>query len=152
MTSAPTPARLAVPCPFCGAINHVAATRVGDRPRCGNAACAKPLLLDRPVALHDRDFTRAVQDTTVPVLVDFYADWCGPCKMMAPILDDVAASFAGRLLVAKVNTDVEQTTAMAYQIRSIPTLVLLQSGQPVAQQAGAVPKAAILQLLSRVGL
>lgn len=152
MPDASTPARLAIPCPFCGAINHVAAARVADRPRCGNTDCARPLLLDRPVALHDRDFTRAVQDTTVPVLVDFYADWCGPCKMMAPILDDIASTYAGRLLVAKVDTDVEQNTAMAYQIRSIPTLVLLQGGQVLTQQAGAIPKAAILQLLSRAGL
>ena len=138
-----------VPCPLCGTVNRIDADRVADRPRCGSADCKRPLLLDRPVHLHDADFRTAIDGTDLPILVDFYADWCGPCKMMAPVLDELAAEWAGRVLVAKVNTDVEQATAMAHQIRSIPTLMVFRDGQLVAQQAGALPKAAVQQLVAR---
>ncbi len=144
--------RLVVPCPFCGTVNRVDAARVGDRPRCGDADCRKPLLLDRPVHLHDADFRAAVDGTDVPVLVDFYADWCGPCKMMAPVLDDIAAEYAGRVLVAKVDTDAQQATAAAHQIRSIPTLAVYHGGRIVATQMGAMPKAGVLQLLAKAGI
>jgi thioredoxin 2 len=152
MTTSTLSRHLVVPCPFCGTVNRVVAERVPDRPRCGNAECKKPLLLDRPVHLHDTDFRTAVDGTDVPVLVDFYADWCGPCKAMAPVLDELAAELAGRALVAKVNTDVEQATALAHQIRSIPTLMVFSGGQMVAQQMGAVPKTAVLQMLARAGV
>lgn len=152
MTAPVASRHVVVPCPFCGTVNRIDADRVADRPRCGSTDCRKPLLLDRPVHLHDADFRAAIEGTDLPVLVDFYADWCGPCKMMAPVLDDLAAEYAGRVLVAKVNTDVEQATAMAHQIRSIPTLMVFHRGQIVAQQMGAMPKPAVLQLLSRAGV
>lgn len=151
MTAATDTRHLVVPCPFCGTVNRVDAGRVADRPRCGSAECRRPLLLDRPVHLHDADFRAVIDGTGVPVLVDFHADWCGPCKMMSPVLDELAAEWAGRVLVAKVDTDREQATAMAHQIRSIPTLMVFSGGRLVAQQMGAVPKTTVQQLVARAG-
>lgn len=151
MTEPPSPA-LVVPCPFCATINRVDALRVADRPRCGSADCRKPLLLDRPVALHDSDFSAVIGGTQVPVLVDFHADWCGPCKMMAPILDELANRESGRMIVAKVDTDREQATAQHYQIRSIPTLMVFRGGKMVAQRAGAMPAPALREWLTGLGV
>ncbi len=90
-----------------------------------------------------------MESTDVPVLVDFYADWCGPCKMMAPFVDQLAAKYVGRALVAKLDTDRAQRTAMQFQIRSIPTVIVFKGGRPVAQQMGAVPLPALEGLLAR---
>jgi thioredoxin 2 len=92
-----------VACAHCGRLNRVDLARAADGPKCG--ACGRPILLDRPMRLTDAAFDRVVADSAVPVLVDFYADWCGPCKMMAPVLDQVARERTGRVLVAKVDTD-----------------------------------------------
>jgi thioredoxin 2 len=136
-----------VPCQFCGTHNRVAMADVRSRPRCRNADCARPILLDRPLPLHDDDFAAVIAAAEVPVLVDFYADWCGPCKAMAPVLDEVAGERAGALLVAKVNTDLAPKTAEAFAIRSIPTLMLFRGGQQVAQRLGAVPKRELAAML-----
>lgn len=145
-TSAATQ-HLTVRCPFCRTWNRVAASRVSDRPKCGN--CAKPLLLDRPLAIDDESFQRTITETDVPVLVDFYADWCGPCKMMAPLLDDVAASHQGTLLVAKLNTDLAPRTLQDFNVRGIPTTILFRGGLEVAREVGAVPKARLEALAGR---
>src|SRR6266478_4747953 len=92
-----------VACPFCQTLNRVDLTRLEQHPKCGN--CGKPILLDRPIAISDATFDKVTTDTTVPVVVDFYADWCGPCKIMAPLLDDVAHRRAGEMLVVKLDTD-----------------------------------------------
>ncbi|HYJ79110.1 MAG TPA: thioredoxin, partial [Longimicrobiaceae bacterium] len=116
-----------------------------DRPRCGE--CGKPILLDRPLRVTDADFERVVADAPVPVLVDFYADWCGPCKMMAPSLDAVARERMGKVLVAKLDTDGNPQTAARYGVRSLPTLIVFRGGKPAGTEIGAVPKPRIDALL-----
>ncbi|HVZ49093.1 MAG TPA: thioredoxin [Gemmatimonadaceae bacterium] len=96
------------------------------------------MLLDRPFALTDETFDRVIQGAGVPVLVDFYADWCGPCKVMAPEMDAFAAKHAGAVLTAKLDTDRNQGTAQRFGIRGIPTLMRFSDGQKTAEQSGAV--------------
>ena len=95
--------RVTLRCQFCLTLNRVDMNRAADRPKCGE--CGKPILLDRPVKVSDEDLPQLIRDAEMPVLVDFYADWCGPCKIMAPLLDDIARARIGELLVAKLNTD-----------------------------------------------
>jgi thioredoxin 2 len=128
-------------CQFCNTWNRIDAARASDRPKCGN--CGRPFLLDRPVPLDDEDFARTIADSEIPVLVDFYADWCGPCKMMAPAIDDLAARYQGRMLVAKVDTDRAQRTAMQFDIRGIPTTIIFRDGKEAARKTGAMPAVAL---------
>lgn len=128
---------LTVRCQFCDTWNRIDAARVPDRPKCGK--CAKPILLDRPFKLDDETFERTIGETQVPVFVDFYADWCGPCKVMAPSVDELASQYAGRALIAKLDTDRAQATAQRFDIRGIPTSIVFKGGKEVARQVGAVP-------------
>ncbi len=146
------PAYVTVPCQFCGTRNKVNMAKVAHRPKCRSAACARPILLDRPLLLRDETFADVIARADVPVLVDFYAEWCGPCKVMAPVLDAVAHEFAGRALIAKLDTDQAPLTSQAYNIRSIPTVIAFRGGKAVAQQMGAVPKAQLVQLLQSAGV
>jgi thioredoxin 2 len=134
-------------CQFCQTWNRVDAGRTRDRPQCGT--CKRPLLLDRPVPLGDDTFRRTIEASEVPVLVDFYADWCGPCKMMAPAVDAVAAAHQGRALVAKLNTDQAPQTATEFQIRGVPTVIVFDRGREVARETGAVPQRVLETLLTR---
>ncbi|MCH7739548.1 MAG: thioredoxin [Chloroflexi bacterium] len=94
----------------------------------------------KPQAVTDADFTEEVLNSDLPVLVDFWADWCGPCKMVAPVVEELAADYDGRLKVMKVDVDASPLTAGTYGIRSIPTLLIFKDGKPVQQVVGAVPK------------
>lgn len=131
-----------VPCPFCGTLNRVSLGRLEDRPVC--ADCQKPLLLDRPVFATDDQLARVISGATVPVIVDFYADWCGPCRMMGPVLDEVARERAGELLIVKVNSDQNPVSPQHYGVRGIPTLIVFKDGQEAARQVGYAPKATLL--------
>jgi thioredoxin len=104
--------------------------------------------VDRPVRVEGEDFEKLISDAEVPVLVDFYADWCGPCKVMAPILDDIARERTGELLVAKLDTDRNPELARRFGIQGIPTLILFREGEPAARQTGALPRPAIEEMLS----
>jgi len=135
-----------VACPFCETLNRVDLTRIEQHPKCGQ--CGKPILLDRPLAVSDATFDKVTTDTTVPVVVDFYADWCGPCKIMAPLLDDVAHRRAGELLVVKLDTDRNPVTGQRFGIRGIPTLIAFRDGKEVARRVGAVPPAELEAFLN----
>jgi thioredoxin 2 len=145
--SAPTDTqRLTVPCPACGRWNRIDARRVADGPKCG--ACGTAMAFDHPLLLTDATFDRVIAETTVPVLVDFYADWCGPCKIMAPAVDELARTTQGSALVAKLDTDASPRTAGRFQIRGIPTTIVFRGGREAKRQSGAMPLAA-LQALAR---
>lgn len=125
-------------CNFCGTLNKVDLTRASDRPRCGE--CDKPMLLDRPIKVQQDDFDRTVLGSSAPVLVDFYADWCAPCKMVAPLMDELAHEQVGKMLIVKIDTDAAPDVAMKYEIRSIPTLILFQDGKEVERSLGFEPE------------
>jgi len=128
--------KLTIPCPSCGRWNRIDATRASDGPKCG--ACGTPLGLDQPLHLTDATFDRVIGGTDVPVLVDFYADWCGPCKMMAPSVDRLARETVGAALIAKLDTDASPRTSQRFQIRGIPTSIVFRGGREATRQTGAV--------------
>lgn len=137
--------RATVMCPFCLTLNRVDLSRAADRPKCGD--CGKPLLLDRPLRVTDETLERVVSGTDVPVVVDFHADWCQPCKIMAPMLDQLAQDMQGELLVAKLDTDANPAMAMKYGIRGIPTLIVFRDGEEWRRQTGVVPPDRLAELL-----
>ncbi len=123
-------------CPHCDAVNRVPSARLGDRPTCGR--CREPLFNGHPVALTDAGFDRHLSRSDLPLVVDFWAAWCGPCKMMAPVYEQAAARIEPRARLAKVDTEQNQMLARRYGIRSIPTLAVFKAGRQVANQAGAM--------------
>ncbi|HUQ98738.1 MAG TPA: thioredoxin [Gemmatimonadaceae bacterium] len=144
-TPATAEKKVTLRCQFCLTWNRIDLARAGDRPKCGK--CAKPMLLDRPVLLNDETFARTIAESDAPVFVDFYADWCGPCKMMAPHVDELARKVQGRALIAKLDTDRSPASAGSFQIRGIPTVIIFKQGKPVVQQAGAAQQVAALEAL-----
>src|SRR3954470_15700076 len=123
-----------VQCPFCSAPNRVDLNRLASGPKC--AKCGKPIRLDRPQKVTDKEFDRTINNASVPVLVDFYADWCGPCKMMAPTLDELAQKRAGEALVLKLDTEANPLTASRFGIRGIPTVIAFQGGKERGRHVG----------------
>lgn len=131
-----------VACGHCPTTNRIPADRLRESPVCGR--CGKPLLDGRPVELGDDDFDRVTGKTDLPVLVDFWAPWCGPCHAMAPQFDQASQQLKGSVLTVKVNVDESPRTAQRFGIRSIPTLLRLEQGREVARQAGATQAAQIV--------
>jgi len=136
--------RLNVACAHCLATNRVPASRLADDPVCGR--CGKDLLSGQPVELSDADFDRFTQQTELPVLVDFWAPWCGPCLGMAPQFDLAASQLKGRAVLAKLNSDDNPKTSARFGIRSIPTLVRLEGGVERSRQTGALQAGQIVSL------
>jgi thioredoxin 2 len=139
--------RLTIRCAACDSWNRIQSERAGDGPKCGK--CGAPIDLTHPLVLTDETFARTLEESDVPVLVDFYADWCGPCKMMAPYVDQLARENAGRAIIAKLDTDRNQRTAGGFGIRGIPTSIVFLRGKEVSRQVGAVPKAGLEALLAK---
>ncbi len=138
--------RVTVRCQFCLTMNRVDLLRAAERPKCGE--CGRPILLDRPLKVTDDDLDALIKDSEVPVLVDFYADWCAPCKVMAPVIDDLAGERIGEVLFAKLDTDANPVASQKFGIRGIPTLILFNGGAEVSRQTGAIAKEQLEALIA----
>lgn len=134
-------------CPACFAVNRVPDDRLGQRPKCGR--CGSAVLDPRPVALTAANLDTFVGRNDLPVVVDFWAAWCGPCRMMAPVFEQVAGQLATRVRFAKVDTEAEAALAQRFGIRSIPSLVLFKGGAEVDRVAGALDAARLTAWLQR---
>jgi len=137
--------RATVACPFCQTLNRVDLGRLADRPKCGH--CGRPILVDRPLAVTDATVDSILGGTEVPVVMDCYADWCGPCKIMAPVLDEFARERQGDVLVTKLDTDRNPATAQRFNIRAIPTLLVFRQGREVARHTGVIPRQQLAALV-----
>ena len=134
---------LLVACPHCAALNRVPPARLGERPECGK--CHRPLFTGQPLALDEAGFAAHVERGQLPVLVDFWAPWCGPCRMMAPHFEQAAAQLEPMVRLAKVDTEAQPALGSRFGIRSIPTLALFHHGRELARQPGAMGLADILR-------
>lgn len=136
-----------IQCPRCGAKNRVLAEkRAGREPVCGR--CQTLLIAQvNPVIFTDGNFADEVERSRLPVLIDFWAAWCGPCRMVAPVIDQLAKELSGKVRVGKINVDENQMTAARFRVQSIPTLLILKGGREVDRIVGAQPREAILARL-----
>ena len=142
---------LMIRCPVCGATNRVPREKVeqGLRPKCGRCKNVLPIEL-KPLTVTDATFAADVEGSQLPVLVDAWAVWCGPCRMIEPIVDELANEMVGRARIAKLNVDENPIAASRFGLRSIPTLLVIKGGQEVDRILGAQPKMEILKRLERV--
>jgi thioredoxin 2 len=135
-------------CSHCGAMNRIWRARLGDDPVCGR--CKEKVFPRRPVTISDASWKKEVEDCPIPVLVDFWAPWCGPCRAVAPMLEALAGERAGKLKIAKLNVDENPRSAARFSVQAIPTMILFRGPLEVDQIRGAVPKATLEGRLARV--
>lgn len=139
---------LHIVCPHCHTTNRISRSNLNTAPNCGS--CHQPLFDAHPVMLDAASFERHISRNHIPVLVDFWAPWCGPCRMLGPVIEELAKEYAGKVKVCKLNTDEAQDTAGKYQISAIPTILLFKGGEVAQQLVGLQPKEELIKHLDEL--
>ncbi len=134
-------------CPHCNITNRIPNEKIANKPICGK--CKKPLFFAKPIELTASSFTTHISKNDILVVIDFWAEWCGPCKMMAPMFAQATAQLEPRVRMAKLNTEQEQNIAAQFNIRSIPTLIIFKQGKEIARQSGAMDSQGLLQWVNQ---
>ncbi len=134
-------------CPHCNITNRIPSEKLANKPICGK--CKKPLFFAKPLELNTTNFTSHISKNDIPVVVDFWAEWCGPCKMMAPMFAQATTQLEPKVRMAKVNTEQEQNIAAQFNIRSIPTLIIFKHGKEIARQSGAMDSQSLIQWVNQ---
>lgn len=140
------PGQLHIICPHCSSVNRLPEERLGSGPKCGK--CKRPLFTGQPVELDSSTFAKTITRSGIPVVVDFWAPWCGPCKMMAPAFSQAASQLEPSVRFAKLNTEQEQGIARQFGIMSIPTLTIFKKGKEIARQTGALDAQRLVSWIS----